>query len=82
MTCEATESEGVAIGKGGRFYLAYVNIDVRNWRTGWNWIKSIADEMGWWPVIYGMDVWFNRVPIIRTTIAVNILVWIILWVLR
>ena len=39
-----------------------------------------AGELGWWPVIYGMDFWIQGVPLIRTTIAVNIVVWILMWI--
>ena len=64
----------------GRFRLVVFRLELGNWRRGCQFIKACVDEFGWWPVIYGMDFWIQGVPLIRTTIAVNIVVWILMWI--
>ena len=63
--------------KPGSFRLVLVQME---WRRIIAWaIKQGPPLVGWWRTIYGMDIWLGRVPLIRTMIAANILVWIILW---
>lgn len=64
---------------GGRFRLLVAHVNLGNWRSGWRWIRRAADEMGWWTLLCGMDLWIQGVPIIRVTIAVNLVMWLLMW---
>lgn len=44
-------------------------------------LTDMVADMGWWPVLYGMDIWVGRVPLIRTMIALNVLMWIAMWMI-
>ena len=66
--------------KPGSFRLVLVQME---WRRIIAWaIKQAVPTHGWLRVLYGMDIWLGRVPLIRTMIAANILVWIVSWLAR
>jgi len=44
--------------------------------------RGFVETVGWRKAIWGLDIWMNNVPILKSLIAANILVWIILWFAR
>lgn len=66
--------------KPGYVRLVLVRVE---WRKTIGWvIRQAVPTHGWLRVLYGMDIWLGRVPLIRTMIAINILAWMILWFMR
>lgn len=43
--------------------------------------SQAAEGIGWWAVLCGLDIWVGRLPLIRTMIALNVLMWIAMWVI-
>ena len=68
-----------ALSHHGRFRLVVMSVSLRNWKEGWQFIREVTRELGWWPVICGMDFWVQGMPIIRTTILVNVLIWLLMY---
>ena len=61
-----------------RFRLVEISVRLRDWPAGFRWLWKVRRTHGLWPVLYGMDVWFNGVPLFRTILAAHVLVWVVL----
>lgn len=79
---EADSNVVIADGKTKNFRLMVVGISWDETRSMLKWAQRLRCEHGLLTILYGIDIWINGIPLIRTLIAANILVWIILWLAR
>jgi len=42
--------------------------------------SSMRKEFGFWRALWGMDVFINDIPVLKSMIAANIIVWLVLFI--
>ena len=71
------EKEMYATGTVGSFRL--VQIRVNPWQNIPAYLWRLMPKAHSWQdrlrLLYGMDVWFNRIPLIRTIIVAHLVLW-------
>jgi len=45
-------------------------------------MKDAVKELGIWRVLWGTDIFINKIPLLKSIVFGNILVWILLFVTR
>jgi len=74
-----TEQGALVVTSKGSFRLVLIQMQ---WPKILRWsMECGVKELGWLRVLYGMDIWLGRVPIIRTMAAVNVLTLIAQWMI-
>lgn len=52
-----------------------IEITLKDWR-------KIVKEVGLWEIIWGTDIFIQKIPVIKSMILANLLMWVLLWVSR
>lgn len=42
-------------------------------------ITIVSGKAPWWKYVWGADIWINNVPILKTLVGCNILVWLLMY---